>query len=143
MTLNQLRKGRRCVHSKVTQETALKQAHAAGFEPLSSYPGNLGGRWKVKCSAPDCGKEYSITLAQIQRGRRCQCHRTMRQSAEEELRAAGYEPEAPFPGNTRKPWPSVCKTCGQKRRPNLDTIRAGKRCLHQTPEEKTMGGGWR
>jgi hypothetical protein len=121
----------RCNHRRRTPERAVSDLRAAGFEALEAYPGKSTVHWRMRCAACKRPVRRTMSSALVHP---CVCV-TKREKAERELRAAGYEPLVPFPGDTRKPWPSRCIECGQRRRPNLTTLRQGKRCKHVTPED--------
>ncbi|MEU9405704.1 hypothetical protein AB0E08_08355 [Streptomyces sp. NPDC048281] len=137
LTLSHVRLGRRCGHRSLSPERAAALLEGVRLEPLEPYPGVKHVSWKTRCI--DCKKPYQVRMISLPSGPRCDCTQKVKQ-AEAELRAAGYEPLTAYPGSTSRPWPSRCLTCQQKRRPNIDTIRAGKRCKHLTPEEKAAGG---
>lgn len=46
--------------------------------------------------------------------------------AQADLRRAGLEPLAPYPGRTNQPWPCRCLTCGTQVSPRLGNIRSGQ-----------------
>jgi hypothetical protein len=50
------------------------------------------------------------------------------------MRAAGYEPEEPYPGKVNTQWTVRCVECGQLRHPSLTHIRRGIRCKHLPTE---------
>lgn len=57
------------------------------------------------------------------------------EAAERELRAAGFEPIAPYPGRVSAAWHSRCVACGSERRPRLIDLRrrgSGCRCVSTT-----------
>lgn len=133
--LNGIRQGRRCAH-RGTRHKAYRLLEIAALRAVEPYPGSKTQWWGTRCLS--CLKPHTIRLCDLpKRGWWCDCveREQKARAAEAELRRAGYEPLAPYPGIARKPWPSRCLTCRQERRPSLMTIRAGKRCQHQTPEE--------
>lgn len=132
LTLVAIRRGNRCKHEQYTQEAARRRAESRGYEPLEPYPGNNRTPWRVCCV--HCKRPRRSPMLELRHAPPCPCVQRAKQ-AEADLRAAGYEPLAPYPGTTRIPWPARCTTCGAERAPNMDTIRNGKRCKHVTPEE--------
>lgn len=56
--------------------------------------------------------------------------------AEALLRAAGYEPLAPYPGSRTYGWPSRCVACGTDRRPSIQNVEQGLRCKHGAKRER-------
>lgn len=132
-SINRLRSGWRCAHRSgvagnrsTTGEAAAEELKEAGFEPLAPFPG-ISKLWAMRCLT--CRNECRPSLFLVRGGKACRYCERARQS-EQELREAGYEPLEPYPGDGHKPWRSRCMTCGQVRRPNLVTIRSGRRCLH-------------
>lgn len=109
------------------------ELRTAGYEPLEPYPGTVLSPWRVTCT--ECEVERTITLNYVRRGRRCSHRDPERtkvpvEAAEEELRAAGYRPLEPYPGNVGIGWLAMCLTCGNPRRPSIGKIRQGRRCAH-------------
>ncbi|GAQ58046.1 hypothetical protein a10_07930 [Streptomyces acidiscabies] len=51
-------------------------------------------------------------------------------AAADTMRAAGYEPEEPYPGRRSSPWRVRCTTCKKPRRPTLHQVACGLRCKH-------------
>lgn len=87
------------------------------------------GAWRVRCHRCDGESEVTLAEARNTRGSRPCC-------AEAALRAAGYEPLAPYPGEAKAPWPAQCTTCFQERTTSLTRVRAGGSCGHETAESK-------
>lgn len=122
-----------------TVESAAAEARASGYEPLEDYPGTVDKPWKVRCGL--CEGTRMIRLSSIRKGRLCG-HRprggggrtkvstTTPSQAEAELRKAGYEPAAPYPGAINRQWQARCTTCGNDRHPRLADVRRGLRCAH-------------
>ncbi|MEU9789125.1 hypothetical protein AB0E27_00625 [Streptomyces sparsogenes] len=50
------------------------------------------------------------------------------ETADWEFREAGFDPQEPFPGTVKAPWPSRCLECGAARQPSLAAVRRGARC---------------
>lgn len=124
--LHRVREGRRCQHRFPAPDVVVKWAAEAGFTPREPYPGSRKARWKLACAV--CSTPHSATLSRLLAGHTCPCAERVK-----EFRAAGYEPQVPYPGTLRKPWPSVCLSCGGRRTPSVNTVRSGKRCLHRNP----------
>lgn len=145
-SLHDIRKGKRCGHRRVatTPEAAAEEARAAGFEPMELYPGKPRAPWKHRCI--ECGAERSPALKDIRDGWRCthtyrEIERvTPADEAVAELRAAGYEPEGPYPGKTKSPWKARCTTCGNPRTTTLNQVRSGERCKHHISERVDRSG---
>jgi hypothetical protein len=146
--------------SSLTDQEARAEALAAGYEPLEPYPGRICLAWKTRCTT--CGAPRRMYLNWVRNNSR-RCHhlgtplftgpkkkpkpvskparpgrRIRPEQAEKELREAGYEPLVPYPNNSKTPWLARCTTCGQERTPNMDTIRAKRRCKHLPPKRD----GW-
>lgn len=134
-----MRSGVRCGHrARNRMERYRAVAADAGFSELEKPPSSRHLPWRVSCVK--CGRKQRWPLTKMRDGR-AMCICVSHARAAEELQAAGYRPKVTYPGTARDPWPSVCSVCGQDRRPSLSTIRAGIRCLHQTPEDRRGGGG--
>lgn len=129
----------------VPPDRAVQEMRDAGYEPLTPYAGITSAPWPSRCLT--CGKDRTPALATVRQGRRCLHTGTPRpapltppEKAERELREAGYEPLAPYPGTVRMPWPARCTGCGQERSPSLNTIRTGKVCRHREASRPTVQG---
>jgi hypothetical protein len=97
----------------------------SGFDLVGEAPKSLLNDVEVRCRV--CG-EVSVRAMAWLKTHTCPC--VEHAGYVDEMRHAGYEPEGPFPGEVRLPWPSVCKTCHQLRRVSLATVRAGVHCKH-------------
>ncbi|AIA03461.1 hypothetical protein DC74_2961 [Streptomyces noursei] len=132
ITLSHVRQGRRCAHQWVSPERAAAEVREAGLIPQGDYPGTPRAHWPMVCSR--CDQPCRGSLYRLRAYGPCQCRRlpddVAAERAEKELRAAGYEPRAPYPGFARSPWPAICVTCKRKCKPSLSTIRQGKTCSH-------------
>lgn len=110
-------------------EDAAAELRAAGYEPLTAYPGYADVPWSMRCTT--CGTVRQTRLGSVRRGQRCAHARGLtHEEAVAELRAAGYEPQEWYPGGADLAWVSYCATCLATRRPTLSSIRQGKRCGH-------------
>lgn len=49
---------------------------------------------------------------------------------DDEMQAAGYDPQVPYPGKVKAAWLVRCTTCKLLRRPTLQRVRRGYRCGH-------------
>jgi hypothetical protein len=140
-TLGHVRQGHGCKHCgavKSGQKKALPAAEAeaemraSGLEPLEPYPG-ANSAWRCRCK--ECGKEVSPRLNSVRsmgQGGCRYCGGTAPvdpDAAVAEMRAAGLEPLEPYPG-ANKPWLCRCKTCDNKVRPRLTTIRKRHGCRY-------------
>ncbi|MFF7953986.1 hypothetical protein [Streptomyces griseorubiginosus] len=133
--LEGLRSGDSCRHRIVTTAVAWRWARLAGWKPRGPYPGSRAVPWKVACVLCSYPARHPLTDL-LKPDTACPC----RERAEE-MRAAGFEPQIPYPGSVRKPWPSLCTTCKSLRTPCLMTVRSGKRCAHRrTPYHKVPDG---
>ena len=115
---------------------------AAGYEPLTPYPGNNNSPWR--CIHLECGREVSPRYAGIQQGQGgCKpCHqdylsrlyRTSDIQAEVIVRARGFEPLEPFPGNIHSKWKIRHLDCGKTVTPSLSNLRnsRGPGCAYCT-----------
>lgn len=117
---------------RVNPEAAAAVMRAAGLEPLAPYPG-AQPQWLCECAG--CGNEVTPRYANIKSGwGGCPACRRAKQSADQlgdetaavlSMRAAGLEPQAPYPGR-QKPWPCQCLKCGKQVLPRLNGILAGQ-----------------
>ncbi len=110
-------------------EVAVADMRAAGLEPLVDYPG-VDTPWRCRCEK--CGNEVSPMLGSIRRGqggcRFCGGNAPVDPAvAAAEMRAAGLEPLADYPG-TGTPWRCRCEKCGNEVSPMLSSIRNGSGC---------------
>lgn len=117
-----------CAGRVLEPAKAEEEMRAGGFIPLDPYPG-AGKPWRCRCVK--CGKEPSPTLSTVRAGKRCKfCMGRVIDPSEAErvMRAAGLEPEEPYPGLVTKPWPCVCVNCGNRVTPMYSNIRSGGGC---------------
>lgn len=103
---------------RVTDEIAHGRMRAAGLTPLTPYPGRTVKPWPARCNTCDASVAPSLNSASKGHGcRACGHRRAGRQlalSADEavrRMRAAGWDPMAPYPGSER-PWKCQCRRCG-------------------------------
>jgi hypothetical protein len=135
-TISNLRKGHRCqicAARKVSKDSRLREREravadmrAAGWEPLTDYPGSVHP-WPSRCLR--CGRESAPRLGNVRRGSGCRhCASNVAVTAEEALaafRARALEPVDPiFPG-TKRGWRSRCLRCGNEVSPKLAHLRSG------------------
>lgn len=119
---------------KVDADEAASVMLAAGVEPLEPYR-NSKAPWRCRCRS--CGAEVSPSYGSVASGNRaCRyCSKVgagikQRRDADEAvaiMRAAGFEPLIPYPGQ-KKPWVCSCLTCGHSVRLYLDNVMNGKGC---------------
>ncbi len=114
-----------CSGRHVDPDEAVEVMRAAGFEPLTPYPGSLAA-WPCECST--CGKQSSPYYAntRYQNGR-CACRQGMRvdpDEAAETMRAAGLKPLEPYPGSNIR-WRCRCTKCGKEVTPVIE-VGAGR-----------------
>lgn len=137
--LTYARKGIPCSHRApvgLPEEEVRKELEAAGFELLSGYDGHAITILDLRCI--ECGQVKRRPLSDVRAGKLCG-HRppvappTDHEGAAEEMRAAGYEPEEPYPGNVDSSWRVRCtaKWCRRERRTSLKAVREGQRCKHR------------
>ncbi len=103
---------------------ALDVMRAAGFEPLVEFPGANRG-WKSRCQR--CGNTVAPSLGKVRNGGGCRYCAGQVVNVDEAariIRAAGFEPLAPYPG-ANEPWRSHCLTCGRETSPSLVAVRQG------------------
>ncbi|WP_051811850.1 hypothetical protein [Kitasatospora sp. MBT63] len=111
---------------------AAAQMISHGVEPLAPYPGSAQP-WPCRCLT--CGSTVTPRLASIRKGqgacRVCAARkagdalRVPAAQAAADMRAAGYEPLDPYPGNVGAPWRSSHQVCGRVVTPRLADIRRG------------------
>ena len=107
---------------------------ALNLNPLEDFPGATK-RWRMRCRR--CGDEASPTWAQVssQGVRACPTcrlesrawRRVPEAEAVSELRAAGFEPLAAYPGANAR-WRALCMDCSAEVSPSLTGVRAGHGC---------------
>ncbi|MFF7953987.1 hypothetical protein [Streptomyces griseorubiginosus] len=132
--LNRIRSGLNCPHLFVKADVAEQLAAKAGWKPRKPYPGARSIPWALACI--NCSLPIVLTLTQVlARKKTCRCPAFV-----EEMRAGGYEPQTPYPGSDRKPWPSICTTCKTPRTPYLMTVRSGRLCAHKNPPSHKAKG---
>lgn len=100
----------------------------AALQPVEPYPGS-GKPWRCVCTR--CGREVTPTLDNVRAGSSCAyCagKAVDPETATEEMRAAGFEPQASYPGSGN-PWPCVCANCGHRSTPTHNSVTSkGTRC---------------
>ena len=102
--------------------------------PLEPYPGLVMTPWLMQCEI--CGHMARVSLNQLRRGESgcLPCSRRINgaaqriapDEAEANMRAAGLEPLAVYPGLASDPWLCRCINCGKAVRPSLACIRRGQ-----------------
>lgn len=124
--LNDIRNGVRCKHQiPLTAQQAVAEMRAAGYEPRTPYPGKADASWPSRCTT--CGQNRGTSLTFVRQGARC-THTGNPKTAEDALRALGYEPAEPYPGRVDALWSGNCTTCGHRRRSSLSSFKRGVRC---------------
>lgn len=118
--------------ARVQEAVAVAVMRKAGLIPLARYPGS---KVKWQCLCLQCGKIVYPIYNSIQQGvggcwkcgveKSTNSRRTPSEIAERQLRVAGAEPDAKFPG-LMAPWPSICSVCGERISPSLHNIRNGQ-----------------
>jgi hypothetical protein len=123
-----------------TEPVALALVAKLGYEPLEPYPGSSRLAWKLRCI--ECRQPRARRLGQLlSDGRRCAHRRPQgaKLGTTEEARAAGFQPEEPYPGNVNLPWKLRCLVCGRHADIMLRRIRSGWRCAHRGWTEDPAG----
>lgn len=116
--------------ARVQADDAVAMMLAAGARPLEPYL-NETEPWECECLT--CFKVISPRFMGIKRGVKPCAHCAGNARFEDDeaaamMRAAGYEPLAPYPGAS-KPWKSLCAGCETVRQPTLNSLRSkGARC---------------
>ncbi|SDG95719.1 hypothetical protein SAMN04515691_4004 [Leifsonia sp. 98AMF] len=106
---------------------------AAGGVPLVPFPG-VAKPWSSIHEA--CGRHVTPNLNTVRRSGSCCAHcaaiargaarrARLENSAISTMRAAGFEPLAPYPG-ADKPWRSMHLECGEERSPSLNSVRGSR-----------------
>lgn len=118
--------------ARVPEAVAVAVMRKADLIPLTPYPGS---KVKWKCLCLQCGEVAHPIYNSVQQGvggcwecgiaKSANSRRTSPEIAQHQLRAAGAEPNAKFPG-IMVPWPSICRVCGEHISPNLHNIRNGQ-----------------
>lgn len=134
-------RGGRCRHCVLARTHALRKTRGeaearaafeqAGVEPLGPYLG-ANKPWLSRCTR--CGHDTDPIPNNVMRGqgacRYCAGKAVDPADAVEVMRAAGLEPEEPFPGASEH-WASRCTTCGELNRTvRYSTTRKGHACAY-------------
>lgn len=120
-------------HHQWTDHSAVAAFIARGLTPLEPYPGSSTKPWLARHD--QCGRTVSPRLGNVAAGqgacnlcgleRTAASHRSDAAVVTAELRAAGYEPTAPFTSVDVR-WPSVHSVCGKPATPTLSNLRRGQ-----------------
>lgn len=119
---------------RLSEKEAVARLSFYGYEPLEPYPASRKP-WRIRCL--ECLQPRTMLLHNL----RSRCghgvvgagHRGRRLPdavAEGEMRAAGWAPLEPYPGNTRAGWRCACTTCGRELRPSVERVRSRGGCAH-------------
>lgn len=119
-------------------DVAVAIMRSADLEPIEPYPGGNNKPWR--CIHKICGREVQPRYAAIQQGQGgCKpCHQqrlalkyqTPVAEAIEIMRAAGFEPQVPFPGQSHKQWECIHAECGKTVTPTLSNVKNGATCIY-------------
>jgi hypothetical protein len=124
--LTSIRQGSGCRHCAYGQPVDPEaEMRAVGFEPLEAFPG-VKKPWRCRCTT--CGNESDKALSGVRKGSGCRFCAGRPVDPEEEMRAAGFDPLEPYPGNAHRQWRCVCKQCGGESSPALHSVRRGTGC---------------
>jgi hypothetical protein len=118
-----------CSGAAIHPDDAAAMMCAAHLKPLEPYPGTLKP-WLCLCTV--CGKRVSPMLNNIRKGQGCEyCSRRKVDEADavKVMRAAGFEPLAPYVA-AREKWPCRCLYCGNEVTPLLNNVSRGVGCKH-------------
>ena len=113
-----------CAGLRVDPAKAAAEMRHAQLEPVIPYPGT-NVAWPCQCLR--CGKSVTPTLANIRRGQGgCgYCGRRIVDPAKalDDMRAAGLEPQEPYPGASEK-WRCLCtnRECGRLVEPTYNNV---------------------
>lgn len=121
-------RGSRCIYCvgkrRVDDEEAAVAMLEAGFEVLCPFPG-ADTPWPSRCTS--CGREVAPRWSNVRKGVGCKYCKSKvvdRDEVYAAMRAAGFEPLAPF---TRSidPWLCRCVTCGRESTPRHSAVKQG------------------
>lgn len=120
-------------HHQWTAQAAVAAFVERGLTPLEPYPGSSTKPWHARHD--QCGRTVSPRLGNVAAGqgvcnlcgleRAAESHRSDPERVTAELRAAGYEPTAPFVSVDSR-WPSIHVSCGSPTAPTLSNLRRGQ-----------------
>lgn len=112
-----------CSGGKIAPDAAAVAMRAAGWEPLTPFPG-AGDPWPSRCLT--CGNESRPRYSHLKRGTGCShCAGNAAYTDAEAtavMREHGLEPLSPYPGNSNTPWPARCVTCASTVSPRFYTV---------------------
>ncbi|WP_345710234.1 hypothetical protein [Kineococcus glutinatus] len=109
----------------MAEEKAVAEMCSYGVTPLDPFPGVMKP-WRCQCVA--CGEVITPSLHNARRQGVCgYCSGTAVRAADAEaaMRAAGAEPQVPYPGGNVQ-WPCRCTACGRAITPRYASIRGGQ-----------------
>ncbi|MFZ3499312.1 hypothetical protein ACODT5_39910 [Streptomyces sp. 5.8] len=117
---------------RITEADAIAYLESRGIEPLDAYPGT---KLPWRCQFTDCGHiAETLTFKLIRAGRGCPTCGMARSAkaalvdpntAEADMRAHGYEPIDPYPGEARDSWHCRHIPCGTEVRTSRYLLRQG------------------
>lgn len=120
-------------HHIWTVESATEVFREIGLTPLEPYPGSSTRPWRARHDL--CGRTVSPRLGNVAAGqgpcnlcgldRVADAHRSDPKVVTAEMRAAGFEPAAPFV-SVDAPWRSIHTVCGGEAAPTLSNLRRGQ-----------------
>ena len=116
---------------RISESEAVAIMKSAGVLPLTTYESS-GKPWLSKCLK--CTREVSPRLASVKSGRAacsyCSGNKVDPLEALEVMKAAGYEPQVPYPGND-VPWKCICKKCKRETFPRYHGVKGrGDSCKY-------------
>lgn len=130
-------------------EAAVAEMRAAGWEPISPYPG-AASRWLARHVA--CGVERETTLNTVRRPGKYGCKPCWREleghriwsseSAHDFMKSVGLTPLEPWPGGSSRAWRARHDACGREVTPRLGNLAAGQgscnHCGQESARRKLM-----
>ncbi|MEV0322539.1 RNA polymerase sigma factor [Streptomyces sp. NPDC050658] len=127
---------RYCQRRSIDPQRALKVMREHGLEPQSIYQGSIVP-WTCRCT--NCGEIVAVSYHAVTASdagcrwcgiqRRAATRRIDADVAASEMRDAGFEPLAPYPGS-KVPWPCRCTVCGKEGTPTMGGVRQNYGCAH-------------
>ncbi len=117
-----------CAGRRIDERDAIKVFQENGLKPLIPYPGN---KKPWRSIHEPCGKEVSPSYQAIANHGQGACKYCARKAvdpadAEKVFLKNNLKPLVPYPGDNKKPWPSIHLICGNEVSPFYDVVRRGE-----------------